>query len=352
MEYVKKNLCDNSKVYKFENFKSQTESASNTRKGNGSSSGNGRSKSRNLRSSSRNNNSGENKDSSGNNEESSGLSMKNNEEDKESNKRILKMNKKNLNMFNDYEKFKEVQRQARKNKSKGGHERVFNVNKVNNKQKENSQESPNYTSSEEQKNSSNISGGFKTQNGASNTDSNTTKPPTSYITLSNGSVIIKGNEIETTVPCDIETINNKVSMISPHYPVKVTMYPLSLNQPHVYDPKSQSFTSKGSYQSFGPMNSGENQSNSQNLNNVSGLLNSNTTGTIESTPFEIYMKMLEQNYCLGTCSTTKRLSSSTPSNGYISQEQPMHRSASQAPLNYPHIMGNSNSGSSNRNSCE
>lgn len=115
-------------------------------------------------------------------------------------------------------------------------------------------------------------------------------------------MIIKGNEIETTVPCDIETINNKVSMISPHYPVKVTMQPLSLTQPHVFDPKSNSFTSKGSIHSFGPVNSGDNQGNSSGSNN--GVrLPSSSTSQLTGSPFDIYMRMLEQNYCLGNCNS-------------------------------------------------
>lgn len=86
------------------------------------------------------------------------------------------MNKKNLNMLDDYEKFKDAEREAKRQKTSDGFQPVFKVQKVNNKS---SNESPENTSSEEQKNSS---GDVKTQNNVSNTDSNTsTRPGTSYI---------------------------------------------------------------------------------------------------------------------------------------------------------------------------
>lgn len=106
-------------------------------------------------------------------------------------------------------------------------------------------------SSEEQKNNTSnqtSNNEFKTPMATgSNVDSNANqKINTSYICLDNGKVIIKGNQIETMVPCDIETLNKNVSMICPHYPVKISILPLAYNQPHVYDHKSQSFTSRDS----------------------------------------------------------------------------------------------------------
>lgn len=109
------------------------------------------------------------------------------------------MNKRNLSMLDEYQKFKDVQR-THANKMKNKAPKVFKVKKVHNK-RDSGQDSPYNTSSEEQKNSSNTSGGYKTQNNGSNFDSNgSTVPSTNYICLSNGKVIIKGNEIETTVP--------------------------------------------------------------------------------------------------------------------------------------------------------
>ena len=353
MEYIRKNMWDNSKVYKFENFREQAESSSNTKKDTGSSSENKKSRSKQAASSSQNPQPSKDDNKRAKNDENSSDEFINpNERDYERpvNKRILKMNKKNLTMLDDYQKHKDAQHKKQK---EGGGQNVFKIRKVNDKGAPR-QESPYNTSSEEQKvNSSNTSGECKTQNNASNTDSNnSTRPPTNYICLSAGKVIIKGNEIETTVPCDIETINNKISMISPHYPVKVTMYPLSYNRPHVYDPKSQSFTSKESFQSGGNQNGGsDGAGNPSNENNGSGFINLSSSSGYSS-PFDHYMKMLEQNYCLGTCSVSKRLSTSTPSGGYTTQDQRVQRSASQAPMNYPHIFNNMNSGSSNRNSCE
>lgn len=68
--------------------------------------------------------------------------------------------------------------------------------------------------------------------------------------------------------------------------------------------------------------------------------------------FEIYMKMFEQHYCIGTCnSESKRISSSNNSNVYRHlQNHQVQRSSSQAPLDYAHILNNSSS--SNRYSLE
>lgn len=62
-------------------------------------------------------------------------------------------------------------------------------------------------------------------------------------------MIIKGNEIETNVPCDIEQINKKVTMISPNQPVKIHIVPL-FSECFGSESKSRSFASKGSSQSI------------------------------------------------------------------------------------------------------
>lgn len=158
------------------------------------------------------------------------------------------MNKKNLTMLDNYHQLKDAQNEKYQkiDDRSSKPSKIFKVNKI--PKNGSSNESPDGTSSEEQKNiSSNTSGGYKVQNNCSNIDSNaSTRTPSNYICLCNGKIIIKGTEIETTVPCNIETINGKVSMISPQYPVKICIYPLSLSTPQIYDPKSQSFTSKGS----------------------------------------------------------------------------------------------------------
>jgi hypothetical protein len=274
MEYIQDGMCDNSKIYKFENFKASTQPPT---KRSESSSRIDRKTTRNMRSSSKNTRNLKDNESRGVIEERSSIgSCKDNpnEENKSKKKRILKMNRKNLNMLDDYQASKEAQRKAKKLEIQNP--KVFKVKKMENK-RDSCQESSYNISSEEQKNNmSNLSNGYKIQNNGSNTDSNiSTRVPTNYLCLSSGKVIIKGNEIETTVPCDIETINNKVSMISPHYPVRVIMSPLLLNQPHVYNPKSQSFTSKES--------------------NQSGQINGDLPSTFSSS-FDSYIRILEQSY--------------------------------------------------------
>lgn len=79
----------------------------------------------------------------------------------------------------------------------------------------------------------------------SNLDSNaSTQTISHFVCLNNGSVIIKGNEIETIVPWDIECVEKDLTVISPHYPVKITISPIVYSTYHSFDPKSQSFISK------------------------------------------------------------------------------------------------------------
>ena len=167
-------------------------------------------------------------------------------------KEYLRWIENNLNMLNSYQELEDEQIEGKQNKSEiddDANKRVFDINKM--KTKKDSMQGSSYNVSyEEQKNNiSNGSKSIKTQNNGSNSDSNvSTRNTTNYILIDKGKVVIKGNEIETLVPCDIETINNKISMISPRCPVKVTMLPLSLNQPQVYNPKRKSFISKEFYQ--------------------------------------------------------------------------------------------------------
>ena len=204
-------------------------------------------------------------------------------------------------MFENFQELEDERNEKQENENENNkNKRVFDIEKIKGK-KDSLQGSSYNISYEEQKNNpSNGSKSIKTQNNGSNTDSNvSTRNSTNYILLDKGRVIIKGNEIETIVPCDIETINNKISMISPRYPVKVSMFPLSLSQPHIYNPKSQSFTSKESYQFTGQGSNVEGPSvNSQTPSNMSGA-NQNLNGYQPNPQFDSLLQILIQSYCLG-----------------------------------------------------
>ena len=99
--------------------------------------------------------------------------------------------------------------------------KMFKITKVGDNKKDDSQNSFYNVSSEERKNIimnyNNMKERNKLSQEASHGDSNvSTKGTNSYICLDEGKVIIKGNHLETIVPCDIETLNGKVTMISPH----------------------------------------------------------------------------------------------------------------------------------------
>ena len=344
MEYIQKNLWDKSNVYKFDNFKNSAENGSSTKTQTNqqrSSSSNLNRTKRSLRSSSRNRQAAKD-----NNEESgSSGSAHPSKVEEEKLPPQEKLSKRNLNMLDKIEKFNERLRKKRKKQDDENEGKVFKVSKRD--KNRSSQESPCDTSMEDQKNGSSESNFMKAKNG-SGTDSNSNaQTQTSYICLNNGSIVIKGNEIETTVPCDIQTINNKVSMISPRYPVKVTMVPLALNGPHVYDPKSNSFTSKESYQSSGQNGSGE-RIPGTGLNALSTVLNSangQSSGNGSDNVLSGIMKGFWQ------CSDSSNLS-----NFYQNFMQPMynpnvHRSVSQGLIRAPNMVNNS-SGSSNPHSME
>jgi hypothetical protein len=102
--------------------------------------------------------------------------------------------------------------------------------KINKQKKEPSQESFNNISSSEQR-LEKMNYPLKNKNsgnGSSERDSNQTNY-TNYICLNGGQVIIKGNEIETNVSCDIERVNKKVIVISPNQQVKIQIIPLASN---------------------------------------------------------------------------------------------------------------------------
>jgi len=309
MDYVQRNMCDNPQTYKFENFKTEPNNLSiDAHKG--SSSQNNKMK-RSLRSTSNRKVMISEADVSGNNEEQDSIdSTKQKEKDQpKDNKRVLKMNRKNLQKLDDFERFDEAENQIKKNKHS-----ARTVNNSKEAKNDSCQNSSSYNvSSEEQKNSMHLSGGSKMQVNSSNIDSSSsTKMSTNYICLNNGRIVIKGNEIETTVPWDIETINNKVSMISPHYPVRVVIYPLSLNEPHVYDPKSQSFTSKDNY-------SGNNIGECQ-----------------PASSFDTYLRHLEKHYWLDNCVGSQNPVSSTQSGAQYSRMMRKSGSDSQtASMLYP-----------------
>ena len=196
---------------------------------------------------------------------------------------------------------------------------------------------------------------FKYSKEGSDGDSNlSTKGSFNYIWLDGGKVIIKGNEIETIVPCDIEIINNKVTMISPRYPVKVTIAPLSLSHPHIYNPKSQSFTSKESYLFSGQGSNVEHQSqNSQTPSNISGFNQNILMSGYQSTPsLDSLLITLGQNYWIGNWDSLIRMQNTNSTSNFQNQDLRMQRCSSQAPINITHILNNSISGSSNRYSWE
>lgn len=349
MEYIQKNMCDKSNVYKFDNFKTSAEVGSSTQtrtnQQRSSSSNLNRSK-RVLRSASRNRQMEKEQEDNAEMEEngSSGDAPASKCEEEKLPQRD-RLNRTNLNMLDKIEKFNERLRNKRKRQDDENKGKVFKVWKR--PKNRSSQESPCDTSLEDQKNGSSESNFLRAKNG-SGTDSNSNaQTQTSYICLSNGKIVIKGNEIETTVPWDIQTINNKVSMISPHYPVKVTMVPLALNGPHVYDPKSNSFTSKESYQSSGQNGSGERISGTG-LNAVTSMINSGNGNSSGSRSSNILSEMMK-----GFCQWPDPSSLTSFYQNYM---QPMHhsnahRSVSQALVHPPNMVNNS-PGSSNPHSME
>lgn len=137
--------------------------------------------------------------------------------------KIAKMSKQNLDKFDHMQKMKRLHSEIIEGDNTNKHNKMFKITKMNNK-KDSSQGSFYNISSEEQKlletNYPFLGKNFKSSKEGSEGDSNTSTN-VSYICLNEGKLIIKGNEIETVVPCNIETINNKVTMISPHYPVRV-----------------------------------------------------------------------------------------------------------------------------------
>ena len=79
------------------------------------------------------------------------------------------------------------------------------------------------------------------------------------------------------------------------------MFPLSLSQPHIYNPKSQSFTSKESYQFSGQGSNVEGPSvNSQTPSNMSGV-NQNLNGYQPNPQFDsllqIQQNTIVKHYC-------------------------------------------------------
>lgn len=275
MKYIRKNMCDNSRVYKFDSFKEQ----------------------QNL----------ESKEPTEFNEPEYnsmclGLPFCNEyanslyldpgkynrmEEEKlpqysdQMDPHVSRMNKTNLNKFDHIQDMKKKREEA-ENHNEGNQNKLFKITKMNNK-KESSQESFYNISSEEQKqmemNYPFMNKNMRSSKEASDGDSNMSTSP-SYICLNGGKIIIKGNEIETTVPCDIETINNKVTMISPQNPVKIVITPISLSQPYVFDQKNRSFASKNSSQSM------ERKTGSD------AISQSNTA-------YSQMMSILDNNFCLG-----------------------------------------------------
>lgn len=90
-------------------------------------------------------------------------------------------------------------------------------------------------------------------------------------------------------------------MISPQYPVKISITPISLNQPHVYDPKRQSFTSKNSGQSIYQTGHYDgNYLNKQNLNYMNNILNKENQEDSKNPIQTQLISLLSQNYCLGS----------------------------------------------------
>ena len=217
-------------------------------------------------------------------------------------KEYLRWIENNLNMLNSYQELEDEQIEGKQNKSEiddDANKRVFDIKKM--KTKKDSMQGSSYNVSyEEQKNNvSNGSKSIKTQNNGSNSDSNvSTRNTTNYILIDKGKVVIKGNEIETLVPCDIETINNKISMISPRCPVKVTMLPLSLNKPQVYNPKSQSFISKEFYQYGSKGSNVEGTSlNSLTSTNLSGCnQNMSMTGNYPFEQIDNLLQLISKSY--------------------------------------------------------
>jgi len=160
LEYVQMNMCDNSKVYKFDHFKQEAENSP---------------KEFNL-------------NSKLNNLQNHHDSPKLNNPEESTNKRILKMNRNNLKMLEDYQSYTR--------------EKVEQQITQNNDEKWKEFAASSYIVCDEQKNmNSNNSKSCNFQKNESNTDSNgCSNTTTNYISLDNGSVFIKGNEVETVVP--------------------------------------------------------------------------------------------------------------------------------------------------------
>jgi len=154
-------------------------------------------------------------------------------------KNVAIMNKKNLNRFDKmHQKNKMSNFQSMEPSTQN---KMFRIEKVGNK-KDSSQESFFNNPSEEQKQMENnypfMNRKSKSMKNSSEGDSNTSTAM-NYICLSSGQILIKGNEVETNVHCNIETLNNKVTMISPQGPVKIVITPLLTNQSLGYDSKSK-----------------------------------------------------------------------------------------------------------------
>ena len=132
-------------------------------------------------------------------------------------------------------------------------------------------------------------------------------------------------------------------MICPHYPVKISILPLVYNQPHVYDHKSQSFTS---------CDSNNNDGIFKNTNSISSINNQSNLGIFDPMAilYENCMGMIRQNYCLDDCNGSGvHLNTSSSGNNGSDDNQRFGRSASQTNFKFGQMINDSNT-SSNRNS--
>lgn len=186
MEYIQNNMCDNSKVYKFETFREQQSNplASDIQ---------------------------ENKSNMDLGVSNSGGATKPEDTDKapfgesQANPKISKMSKQNLNRFDNLQKLHNKKVNSEETANGDKHSKMFKITKPANGKKDSSQGSFYNISSEEQKNEyANypfIKRNMKSSKEGSDGDSGlSTKGSTSYICLEGGKIIIKGNEIETVVP--------------------------------------------------------------------------------------------------------------------------------------------------------
>jgi hypothetical protein len=161
-----------------------------------------------------------------------------------------------------------------------------------------------------------------------------------YIWLDSGKIIIKGNEIETLVPWEIKTLNKKVSMLSPQYPVKITITPLMYDHPQTYNSKNQSFMSNKMNQNDEILMS------SKSLVNAGSTLQSSNNGLIAQYDilYDAWVNMLNMHYCLDSCNSAGvPLNRSSSRNCSNEQVIPI-RSSSQANVQYNCIAKSSNLG--------